>query len=136
VLDERKTKDNLRVRYPIEREPYVSGYEYEDDSDLEDDDDATSDSDDEPTAASHIAGGKSGVYSGRVVVENSNTNGDSSQVSDIISVSEFDSVLFSESSNTNLETNSAPSAHVGKVVVIEDVAFITSVTFPSLRHMN
>ena len=136
MLDERKVEENLRVRFPIERELYTSGYEYEDDSDLEedDDDDDASDSDDEPTLASQIAGGKPGNYPEHVTTENSNTIGDSSQGSDIISVSEFYSV-FSDSSDTKLETNPAPSAHIGKVVVIEDVAFVTSVTFPSLRHM-
>ena len=136
MLDERTVKENLRVRFPIEKEPYTSGYEYEDDSDLEDDDDDddASDSDDEPTPASQIAGGKSGNYSEHVTIENSSSKGDSSQGSDIISISEFDSV-FSESSDTNSETNPAPAAHVGKVVVIKDVAFVTSVTFPSFRHM-
>ena len=127
VLDERKIEENLRVRFPIEREPYTSGYEYEDDSDLEDDDDdddGASDSGDEPVAASQIAGGKPGNYSEHVTTENSDTKGNSSQSSDIISVSEFDSLL-SESSDTNFETISAPSAHVGKVVVIEDAAFVT-----------
>ena len=135
MLDERGVKENLRVRFPIEREPSTSGYEYEDDSDLEDDDDDdASDSDDEPTPASQIAGGKSGNYSEHVTTENSSSKRDSSQGSDIISVSEFDSV-FSESSDTNFETNPTPAAHVGKVVVIKDVAFVTSVTFPSFRHM-
>jgi len=44
--------------------------------------------------------------------------------SDIISVSDLDS-LFSESSDTKGETETASSVHVGKVVVIEDVAFVT-----------
>ena len=116
----------------MEKEPYTSGYEYEDDSDLEDDDDGAKDSDDEPTSASQIAasGGKTGNYPKHVTIENSGSKGDSSQGSDTISVSEFDSV-FSESSDTNFETNPAPSAHVGKVVVIKDVAFVTSVTFSS-----
>jgi hypothetical protein len=125
VLDGRKIKENLRVRFPIEREPHANGYDYEDDSDLEDDDDDdASDFDDEPTAVSQVAGGKSGNYSEHVTSENSTTKGDGSQDPDIMSVSEFDSV-FSESSDTNFETNPAHSAHVGKVVVIEDVAFVT-----------
>ena len=130
VLDERKIKENLRVRFPIEREPYTSNYEYEDDSDLEDDDydDGASDSGDEPVAASQIAGGKSGNYSEHVTTEKSNTKGNSYQCSDITSVSEFDSPL-SESSDTNFEADPAPSAHVGKVVTIDDVAFVTLVTF-------
>ena len=124
MLDERKIKEDLRVRFHLCREPHTSGYDYEDDSDLEDDDEDTSDTDDGPTVAPRVAGEKAGNYSEQVTIENSNTKGDDSQGSDIISVSDFDS-LCSESSNTNFDTNPAPSAHVGKVVVIEDVAFVT-----------
>ena len=124
MLDERKIKEDLRVRFPLCREPYTSGYDYEDDSDLEDDDEDVLDSDGGPTVASQVAGEKAGNYSERVTVQNSNTKGDDSQGSDIISVSDFDS-LCSESSETNFDTSPAPSAHVGKVVVIEVVAFVT-----------
>ncbi|KAF9793428.1 hypothetical protein BJ322DRAFT_1103822 [Thelephora terrestris] len=124
LLDDRKTKENLRVRFPTEREPYTSGYDYDEDSDLEDDDEDASDLDDGPTAASQVAGGKSGNYPEPVAFEIPDAKSNDSQASDIISVSEFNS-LFSESSDTKDETNPAPSAHVGKVIVIEDVAFTT-----------
>ena len=48
-----------------------------------------------------------------------------SEPSDITSVSDLDS-LFSESPDTKDETK---TAHVGKVIVIEDVAFVTYVAF-------
>jgi hypothetical protein len=134
VLDDRKIKENLRVRFPTERDPYTSGYDYDEDSDLEDDDEDASDLDDGPVAASQVAGGKSGNSPEPVPFEIPDAKSNDSQASDIISVSEFDS-LFSESSDTKDETNPAPSAHVGKVVVIEDVAFTTSVNIPSFRHM-
>ena len=52
---------------------------------------------------------------------------------DIVSVSELDS-LFSESSEKG-ESETASSAHVGKVVVKEDVAFVTYASLPiSLIH--
>ena len=54
-----------------------------------------------------------------VAIENSDTN--SSRFSDILSVSDVDSLL-SESPDAKDGTE---AAHVGKVVVIEDVAFVT-----------
>ena len=117
MLDERKIKEDLRVRFPLCQEPYTSDYDYEDDSDPEDDDEDILDSDGGPAAASQFAGN----YSQHVTVENSNTKSDDSQGSDIISVSGFDS----EPSDTNFDTNPATSAHIGKVVAIEGVTFVT-----------
>ena len=48
---------------------------------------------------------------------------------DIVSVSDLD-FLFSEPSEKG-ESGTVSSAHVGKVVVIEDVAFVTYAGFPS-----
>ena len=44
--------------------------------------------------------------------------------SDIISVSDLDSLL-SDSSDTKNEADPRSSVHTGKVVVIEDIAFVT-----------
>ena len=48
------------------------------------------------------------------------------EFSDIISVSDLDS-LISGSPDAGSEAGTAPSAHVDKVVIVEDVAFVTSV---------
>jgi len=121
VLDERGTKENLRSRFPAERKPYTTRYDYEDDSDLEDDDDDDDILDDEPASAPQVMTKKPRDNSNIVVLESSDAKINES--SDI-SVSDLDS-LFSESSDTKGETRTASSAHVGKVVVIEDVAFVT-----------
>src|SRR5882757_798317 len=53
VLDEKKTKENLRAGFPSDRKPYTTDYDYEDDSDLEDDDDEEA-LDDEPASAPQV----------------------------------------------------------------------------------
>jgi len=121
VLDERGTKENLRAGCPTDRKPYTNDYDYENDSDLEEDDDEDI-LDDEPASALQVVTGKPISGSDLVVLETSDAKSHGS--SDIISVSDLDS-LFSESSDTKGETETASSAHVGKVVVIEDVAFVT-----------
>jgi len=121
VLDKRGVKENLRARFSTDRNPYTSHYDYENDSDLEGDYDDEGDPDDEPASVPQVA-----IEKPRdddvVVVEKSDANSD--DFSDILSISDLDS-LFSESSGTGDETGTASSAHVGKVVVIEDVAFVT-----------
>ena len=121
VLDRRGAKENLRTRFPTGRKPYTTRYDYEDDSDLEEDD-GDDILDDEPAGAPQVMTKKPRDDSDIVVLENSNAK--SKETSDIPSVSEFDS-LFYESSDTKggAETTSPP--HVGKVVIIEDVAFVT-----------
>jgi len=122
VLGERRTKENLRARFPTDRKPYTTRYDYEDDSDLEVDDEDDDIMDDEPAGAPQAVTKKPRDNSDIVVLENSDAK--SNKSSDIISISDLDS-LFSESSDTKGETEIASSAHVGKVVVIEDVAFVT-----------
>ena len=124
VLDERRTKENLRVRFPTDRRPYTTRYDYEDDSDLEEDDDDKDDILDESAGVPQAVTEKPRNSSDIVVLENSDVKGNESP--DIISVSDLDS-LFSGSPNTKGETETTSSAHVGKVVVIEDVAFVTYV---------
>ena len=120
MLDERGTKENLRSRFPADRKPHSTRYDYEDDSDLEDGDDDDI-LDDEPASDSQVVTRKPRDNSDIVVLENSDAK--INDPSDIVSVSDLDS-LFSESSDTKGETRTS-SAHVGKVVVIEDVAFVT-----------
>ena len=122
MLDERGTKENLRARFPADRKAYTTRYDYEDDSDLGEDDDGDDIPDDEPTSVPQVVTKKPRDSSDIVVLESSDAKSEES--SDIISVSDLDS-LFSESSDTKGKTETASSAHVGKVVVIEDVAFVT-----------
>ena len=128
VLDEGRTKENLRARFPADRKSYTTRYDYEDDSDLEVDADDDDTSDDEPASAPQVVTKKQRKSSDIVVLENSDVK--SNESSDIISVSDLDSLL-SGSSDAKGETETASSAHVGKVVVIEDVAFVTCVCLPS-----
>ena len=121
MFDERGAKDNLRARFPTDRKPYTSRYDYEDDSDLEEDDDEDI-LDDEPASAPQIVTEKPRSSSDTAVLESSGMTCHGSP--DIVFVSDLDS-LFSESSDTKGETETASSAHIGKVAVIEDVAFIT-----------
>ena len=127
MLDERGVKENLRTRFPTDRKPYTTRYDYEDDSDLEEDDDSEDISDDDSTSVHQVVTEKSG-NSDVVILEKSDVK--SSEPSSIPSVSDLDSV-FSESSDTEGRAETASSAHIGKVVVIEDVAFVTWVRFPS-----
>jgi len=118
VLDERGAKENLRTRFPTDRRPYTDSYDYEDDSDLEWDGEEGTVDDEPATAATDKPKSSSNVAS----IENSDAKSD--EALDMVSVSDLDS-LFSESSDTKGEAEIASSVHVGKVVVIEDVAFIT-----------
>ena len=124
MLGAGETKENLRVRFPTDRKPYTNDYEYEDDSDLGEDDDSDDEDivDDEPAGAPHVPAEKPRNNTDGVTFETPDAK--SSESSDIISVSDLDS-LFSEPSDAKGEAGTTSSAHVGKVIVIEDVAFIT-----------
>jgi hypothetical protein len=125
VLGARETKENLRVRFPTDRKPYTNNYEYEDDSDLGEDDESDDEEDildDEPAGAPHVTTEKPRNNSDFVTVETPDAK--SNESLDIVSVSDLDS-LFSEPSNTKGEAGTTSSAHVGKVAVVEDVAFVT-----------
>jgi len=117
VLAERGAKENLRTRFPAYRKPYTSHYDYEDDSDLEEDYDDDDISDDEPASVPQVITEKP-RNNDAVVLEKSDAR--SSEPSDILSISDLDSV-FSESSDVKGETESTSSTHVGKVVIIEDI---------------
>ena len=123
MLEERKTEENLRTWFPSNWKPYANDYDYEDDSDLEEFDDEDEDgSDDELAVVPRVEAEKAGNGSDLVPVENLDPKTNESV--DITSVSDLDS-LFSESSDAMYETELASSAHVGKIVVIEDTAFVT-----------
>ena len=129
MLDEGRTGENLRARFPTNRRPYTTHYDYEDDSDLEeDDDDDDGDILDDESAGVPQAVMEKPRDNDVVVLEKSDAK--SNEPSDIVSVSDLDS-LFSGSSDTKGETETTSSAHIGKVVVIEDVAFVTYVGLPS-----
>jgi len=112
----------LRDRFPTDRKPYTTSYDYEDDSDLEEDNDDDDIPDDEPASAPQVVTKKPRDNSDIVVLESSDAK--SNEPSDIISISDLDS-LFSGSSDTKGETETASSTHIGKIAVIEDVAFVT-----------
>jgi hypothetical protein len=134
VLDEAKPDENLRATFPTGGKLYTNDYDYDDDSDLEDDDSDEDGSDDEPEVDPQAATSeKLGNDPELVTVENSDAKSNDS--SDIISVSDVDS-LFSEPPDTKSETKPAASTHFGKVAVIEDVAFITYVTYFFITSVN
>lgn len=120
VLEDKKIEENLRARFPIDRKPYTNDYGYDDDSDLEEGDD--DDISDDELAVPPQATKKSGIDSDLATVEKSDS--ENNECPDIISVSDIDS-LFSESPDTKDEAKPVSSAHVGKVFIIEDVAFVT-----------
>ena len=120
VLDDRGAKENLRVRFPTHRKPYTTHYDYENDSDLEEDDDDDM-ADDEPPSAPQAATEKPRDNDAAVLVK---SDAKSSGPSDILSTPDLDSV-YSKSSDTKGETETTSSTHAGKVIVIEDVAFVT-----------
>jgi len=122
VLDENGgTKENLRAVFPTDRKPYTNNYDYGNDSDLEEDDDEDILDDEPASTPSQVVTEKPKSDSDVVVLETSDAKSHGS--SDIVSISDLDSLF--ESSDTKGETETTSSAHVNKVVVIEDVAFVT-----------
>ena len=123
MLDEGDAKQNLRATFPTDKKPYANCYDYENDSDLEEDDDEDI-PDDEPAvdAPPPVVTEKPRNNADVAVLGNSDAK--SNEPSDIVSVSDLD-LLFSDPSDSKGEMEIPSSAHVGKVVVIEDVAFVT-----------
>ena len=132
MLDERGAKENLRTRFPTGRKLYTTRYDYEDDSDLEEDDDDEI-LDHEPASAPQVVTKKPRDDSDIVILENSDAK--NSEPSDTLSFSDLDS-LFSESSDTKGGAEATSSAHVGRIVVIEDAAFVTWADFPSPQYVH
>ena len=123
MLDGREAKENLRARFPTDRRPYTDGYDYEDDSDLEDGDEEDT-LDDEPAAPLQAAAATDKPRNSSDTPSIENSGAKSEETLDMVSVSDLDSLFF-EPSDTKEGAETPSSAHVGKVVVIEDVAFIT-----------
>ena len=125
--------ENLRVRFPTDRKPYTCEYDYDGDSDLGDDSDKEEDFDEPVVSEPQAVTEKSPDDSDLAFIESSGAK--SCESSDIVSVSDLGSV-FSDSSDRKTETNPDSSAHVGKVIVIEDVAFVTYVALQSFRRIS
>ena len=127
MLNRKETKENLRTFFPADRKPYTGDYDYDADSDLEEDEDWDF-SGDEDTQSVLVQGktDKSDSDSSTLAgSQNSDAKGNESL--DVISVSDVDS-LFSGSVDTKAEHEGAVTStptHIGDVVVIEDVAFVT-----------
>ena len=110
----------------MDRKPYTGDYDYDDDSDLEEDEDCDfSDFEDSKVVPKK---GKS-EKSESSIEDTQNLDGKENPSSDVISISDMDS-LFSDSSEAKAEagmvaTPAPTPTHIGTVVVIEDVAFVT-----------
>ena len=126
ALGERESKEDLRAKFPVDRKPYTDNFDYEDDSDLDDDDEDVI-FDDEPVGAPQVTTEEPGNTDDDIITVG-NSDAKTREPSDIISVSDLDS-LFSGSPDAGSEGGAATSAHIGKVVIIEDVAFVTSACF-------
>ena len=127
VLDQRESKENLRTDFPIDRKPYTNDYDYDDDSDLEEDEDWDPPNVEYSQAAPE--NGKSNQSDSATVVGSQSSDSKGKESPDIVSVSDMES-LFSDPDDTKVEAEvpAGPTptpAHVGTVVVIDDVAFIT-----------
>ena len=129
VLDRQETKGNLRSGFPVDRKPYTAGYDYDADSDLEEDEDWYS-SNVEDSQVAPAEGDRDKSDSGTLVGrENPDTKGN--EPSDVVSISDVDS-LFLDSIDTKTEAEvpvTPTPTHTGTVVVIDDVALVTSVYF-------
>jgi len=130
VLGQKKTKENLRTRFPADRKPYNSDYDYDADSDLEEDEDCNFSDDEDLQVTSEMGGNKGSEPS----TDDNKANRKEIASSDVMSISDMDS-LFSEPPGAKpgeaevVTTPTAAPAHVGTVVVIDDVAFVTYVCF-------
>jgi hypothetical protein len=125
VLDQKEANENLRTEFPVHRKPYSSDYDYDVDSDLEGGEGLDSSDNDDPQAAPGKE--ESDKFDSGTLVGSQRSGAKNEEPLDIISVSDVDS-LVSGSSDTKVEdevaVNPAPT-HIGTVVIIDDVAFVT-----------
>ena len=112
----------MRARFPTGRKPHTTRYNYEDDSDLEEDDDDDI-VDDEPASPPQVVTKKPRDSDS----ENNDSRSETERMSggSFLFASELSRTMISESSDTKGGTETTSSAHIGKVAVIEDVAFVT-----------
>jgi len=134
VLGQKKTKENLRTRFPADRKPYNSDYDYDADSDLEEDEDCNFSDDEDLRVTSEKGSEKGGNKGSESSTDDNKANRKEIASSDVMSISDMDS-LFSEPPGAKpgeaevVTTPTAAPAHIGTVAVIEDVAFVTYVLF-------
>lgn len=125
MLDQKETKENLRAGFAVDRKPYTDDYDYDADSDLEEDEDW--DSSDAEDSRVVLEKGKSNQSDSGTLVDSQNSDAKDDESSDIISVSDMDSLL-SDSVDTKAKAEVAATptpTHIGTVAVIDDVAFVT-----------
>ena len=126
VLDQNEKKQDLRAIFPVDKKPYIGDYDYDDDSDLEEDEDWDF-SDDED--AQHLPADLKGKCDGSdssTLADSRNPDAKGDESPDIISISDVDSLFSDSHTKTEAEAVTTPApTHVGTVVVIEDVAFVT-----------
>ena len=125
MLDQEGAKENLRVGFPVDRKPHTNDYDYDVDSDLEEDEDwDSSDTGDSKVVLDKAQDNQSDSVT---LVGGKNSDAKDNESSDIISVSDVDS-LFSDPVDTKTKAEVAPAptpTHIGTVVVIDNVAFVT-----------
>lgn len=123
MLDQKEIKENLRGQFPADKRYYTCDYDYDADSDLEEDEGWDSPNAGDVQVLS--SKGKGNKSDSGTLVEIESSDMKSNESSDIISVSDVDS-MFSAYSRTGTEATIASNpAHIGTVVVVEDVAFVT-----------
>ena len=125
MLDQKEAKENLRAGFPLDRKPYTDDYDYDADSDLEEDEDW--DSSDAEDSRVVLEKGKSSQSDSSTLVDSQNSDAKDDESSDIISVSDMDSLL-SDPVDTKTKAEVAPAptpTHIGTVIVIDGVAFVT-----------
>jgi len=125
VLNQRESGENLRTQFPVDRRSSTRDYDYDADSDLEEDEDwDPSDIEDTRVVPSKYKSDKS---DSATLIGSQNSDAKGNESPDVISVSDMDSLL-SDSADTKAGAEVAATSnptHVGTVVVIEDVAFVT-----------
>lgn len=129
VLDKKETEENLRTGFPVDRKPYTGDYDYDDDSDLEEDEDwESSDIEDSQVMPEK---GKTDQSDSATVVDSRDSDVKGNESPDIVSVSDMDSLISdSDDTRAQVEVPATPSpTHVGTIVVIEDIAFVTYTCF-------
>ena len=116
---------NLRTQFPAHRKPYTSDYDYDADSDLEEDEDWDYANDEDTIQPVPNSISKNVKSDSSMPVGNRESNSKDDESSDIISISDVDS-LFSGATNAEARVaNTATLNHAGAVLFIEDAAFVT-----------
>ena len=124
ALGQRERNLNLRTHFPTGRKPYTTDYDYDADSDLEEEEDCDFSNDEETTrAVSEKPRGKSCKSNSSILSGNQSSDAKGNGYSDITSDSDS---LFSGSTKAEVRgATTATPAHVGAVLIIDDVAFVT-----------